>query len=68
LGKISNSTNAGGGIGISGVIGIVFVVLKLLKVIDWKWLWVLAPFWIPFTLASGIFLIILLWWWIWSKS
>ena len=29
------------------VLLIVFVVLKLVGVIDWSWVWVLAPFWIP---------------------
>ena len=27
---------------------IVLVVLKLVGVIDWSWLWVLAPMWISF--------------------
>jgi len=30
-----------------GTLGIAFVVLKLCGVVDWSWLWVLAPFWIP---------------------
>lgn len=38
------------------VLLIVFVVLKLVGVIDWSWVWVLAPFWIPTLIA--IFLII----------
>ena len=29
---------------------IVFIVLKLIGVIAWSWLWVLAPFWIPWSL------------------
>lgn len=28
-------------------IGIVFIVLKLCSVLDWSWVWVLSPFWIP---------------------
>ena len=35
------------GIGFCGLLTIVFIVLKLLKVINWSWLWVLAPIWIP---------------------
>ena len=35
------------GIGFRGLLTIVFIVLKLLKVINWSWLWVLAPIWIP---------------------
>lgn len=40
-----------GGVSILTVIGTIFVVLKLVGVIDWSWLWVLAPFWIPLSLA-----------------
>ena len=42
----------------SDLLGVAFVVLKLCEVIDWPWLWVLAPFWIP--LAAGLALILVL--------
>ena len=45
-----HTTASGGGISFCGVLAIVFIVLKLLKVIDWAWLWVLAPIWIPLAL------------------
>jgi uncharacterized protein (DUF983 family) len=35
-----------GGIGFVGLLAIVFIVLKLTGVIDWSWVWVLAPIWI----------------------
>jgi hypothetical protein len=47
--------NKSGGIGCLTVIGIVFVILKILAVepvVNWSWLWVLCPFWIP--LAIGL--------------
>lgn len=28
------------------LLGIAFIILKLCHVIEWSWLWVLAPFWI----------------------
>ncbi|MEE1096922.1 MAG: hypothetical protein U0K83_01185 [Bacteroidales bacterium] len=28
------------------ILGILFIVLKLCGVIEWSWVWVLAPFWI----------------------
>ena len=28
------------------ILGILFIVLKLCNVINWSWVWVLAPFWI----------------------
>lgn len=29
----------------------IFIVLKLTNLIDWSWVWVLAPFWIPACVA-----------------
>ncbi len=40
----------GGGVGVCTVVGIVFIILKLVGVINWSWIWVLCPFWIPITL------------------
>ena len=34
------------GIGFVGLLQITFIVLKLCGVIDWSWIWVLAPLWI----------------------
>lgn len=42
---------SGGGVSFCGVLAIVFITLKLLKVIDWSWVWVLAPVWIPAALV-----------------
>lgn len=42
---------------------ILFVALKLTNHIDWSWLWVLAPLWLPITIVIGgllfVFLLIL---------
>lgn len=43
--------SAGGGMGICSVLTIVFIVLKLTGVIDWKWVWVLAPTLVPLALV-----------------
>ena len=40
-----------GGITFSGLLLIAFIVLKLTGVIEWSWVWVLAPFWIPILLT-----------------
>lgn len=45
---------------LSTVLGVVFLVLKLVGVIDWAWVWVLAPFWIPIALVIVIAIIWLL--------
>jgi hypothetical protein len=34
-------------IGVVSLLTIVFVTLKLCHVIEWSWLWVLGPLWIP---------------------
>jgi hypothetical protein len=45
--KVNNS----GGIGFAGLLTIVFITLKLTGYIDWSWVWVLAPLWIPIVLV-----------------
>lgn len=34
-------------VGFFGILGLIFITLKLTAVIDWAWLWVLAPLWGP---------------------
>lgn len=53
--RVTNNTSNNNGIGFIGALQIAFIVLKLLKVINWKWLWVLAPTWI-----SAILVIVLI--------
>lgn len=56
----NNNRNAGGGIGFCGLLAILFIALKLLDKIDWSWLWVLAPLWIPplvLLAVVGVFLL-----------
>ena len=49
-----------GGIGFCGLLTIVFIALKLCGVIDWAWIWVLAPAWISLALGVIITIIALL--------
>lgn len=35
------------GISFFGALTLIFITLKLCGVIDWWWIWVLAPTWIP---------------------
>ena len=42
---------ANGGMSLCGILTTIFVVLKLIGVIDWPWVWVLAPFWISLILG-----------------
>lgn len=47
----------------STMLGTALIVLKLCDVIDWHWVWVLAPFWImpALILLGGLLFIILAW-------
>lgn len=43
----------------TGLLTIAFIVLKLCGVIDWAWIWVFAPLWIPIAVVVGVYLIVL---------
>ena len=45
------NNNRKGGIGFCGLLTIVFITLKLCGVIEWSWVWVVAPIWIPLALS-----------------
>jgi hypothetical protein len=46
-----------GGVGFFGLLAILFIGLKLTGHITWSWWWVLAPLWMPLTLAIIMFII-----------
>ena len=48
------------GVGASELLGIAFVVLKLCHVIDWPWIWVLTPVWLPPAIVVIVAIFILL--------
>ncbi|MPS73973.1 MAG: hypothetical protein E2590_12635 [Chryseobacterium sp.] len=57
---MSNSKVSSTGIGFPGLLAVVFITLKLCKVINWSWIWVLSPLWIPLLiviLIGGVFFI-----------
>lgn len=56
MSQTNNSSS--GGIGFAGLLAILFIALKLTGVINWSWLWVLSPIWIPFILIAIFFAII----------
>lgn len=51
---MSQNQNADNSIGVSGLLGIVFIALKLTGFINWSWLWVTAPFWIPPLIVAAV--------------
>ena len=57
-----NIKNSGGGYAQSSfptlsILGLIFVTLKLTGYITWPWIWVTAPFWIPFIILTSFMLI-----------
>ena len=43
-----------------GLVTIIFIILRIVHVIDWMWIWVLAPLWI--SLIIGILIVLLFFW------
>lgn len=48
------------GIGFCGLLTIVFIVLKLIGIINWSWIWVLAPIWIPAVIVVAVILLLII--------
>ena len=46
--------------GFGSLLTIAFVILKLCNVINWAWVWVLAPLWISAAMTIAIILIMLI--------
>lgn len=53
----SNSSSGSTGSGAATLLGVLFVGLKLTGYINWPWVWVLAPFWIPLAIVVGLLLL-----------
>jgi len=54
------SSSSSKGIGFTGLLAVAFIVLKLVKVIDWAWIWVLAPLWISAIIVICILIVLLI--------
>lgn len=48
------------GTGFIGLLQLIFITLKLIGKINWSWLWVLAPLWLPITASISILLILII--------
>lgn len=46
-------------IGFTGLLTLVFVAGRVFGFIDWAWIWVFSPLWIPFALLIAILLLAL---------
>lgn len=56
---MSDSHNSGG-IGFVGLLTILFIALKLTHFIDWPWMVVLLPIWIPIGILMVVLAIVLI--------
>ncbi|MDO5036940.1 MAG: hypothetical protein Q4E37_01400 [Tissierellia bacterium] len=43
-----------GGVGLLEALALIFIALKLTGHINWSWVWVLAPIWIPIAILGII--------------
>jgi predicted membrane protein len=53
---MEKEVRVGTGIGFGSLLGLLFIGLKLGNVINWSWIWVLSPFWIPAAVIVGVFI------------
>lgn len=58
---MNKKSSTSSGLGFTSVLQLIFITLKLLKVINWSWLWVLAPTWISLVVALLAIGVILVW-------
>lgn len=59
---MNNEVKYTGGIGFCGLLALIFIVLKLTGVINWSWIWVLAPLWIEliFCIVAIVIVVVIL--------
>lgn len=50
-----------GGASFTEILQIVFIILKLCHVVEWSWIWVLAPTWISLVIAIIVIIIAIIW-------
>lgn len=56
----NNQIHPSNGCGFCGMLTILFIALKLLRYINWSWVWVLSPLWIPITLMILFFVVVII--------
>lgn len=55
----NKSSGSSGGI-FWTLLAVAFIVLKVTRLIDWPWVWVLAPIWIPVGIVLAAIVIVLI--------
>ena len=54
----TTSSSSSGGIGFCGLLTILLIGLKLSGTIDFAWVWILSPLWVPLALGLAVMLFI----------
>jgi hypothetical protein len=55
---MSDSNIQSSGISVFSLLGLIFITLKLIGYIEWSWIWVLSPFWIPLAFFVSVMIIV----------
>lgn len=55
----NNKSNGSSGGIFWTLLAVAFIVLKVTHLIDWPWVWVLAPIWIPAGIALAAIVVVL---------
>lgn len=55
----NKSSGSNGGI-FWTLLAVAFIVLKVTRLIDWPWVWVLAPIWIPVGIVLAAIVVVLI--------
>lgn len=50
-------SGSAGGTGFFTLLSVAFIVMKLCGIINWSWIWVLSPIWIPLIIILAIYFI-----------
>lgn len=56
----NNKSNCGTGGIFWTLLAVAFIVLKVTHLIDWPWVWVLAPIWIPVGIVLAAIVVVLI--------
>lgn len=53
---MSDNSSNNKGIGLFKLLLLIFITLKLTGKINWSWIWVLSPFWVPIVFVMIFFI------------
>ena len=56
--RYNNGNSGGSGIGFLGLLTLMFIAFKILGFVEWSWVAVLSPIWIPIVIAISLILFV----------